>query len=698
MAQMAGRLFSRLRFVAPISAFGRPVAPIVMAAAIPILLFAGWMSFRTANDERSAARAAAREVVDRAVERVAAELSAHMQVAATLALSAALDEPDLAVFYREAQRLRETRPLWYTVELDDPSGRQVMNLLRPLGSDLGATADRESFERAVKAQRPVAGGIGPVGPVSQRRLVTLRAPVMRGGMLQSVLTVALAPDAISAILRGAGVPAGWVGAVVDGRGNVIARTLAEEATLGEPASPDLRLEIGRATSGSYPGRTLEGVDCEVNFRILSEDMGRWSVHLGVPIEELNRPIARSLLTVGAGMVASLALAAGLASLVSRELSRLRAVEVGLADATLRESEQRGALAIEAAELGTWRWDLSTDRVSGSARCRTMLIGERLPGAGLEWSADEFLGSLEIDDREAVRSAARQSRDTGESFQTIVAMLGANGSQRWLRVRGRALGNNDGVVMGVVADITVEKLAEQNRLHLLRRLAGAQEEVQGRIARELHDQVGQTVTGLSLGLKGLERTILGGEGTAGPGAELTRSSDVISTISWLQGLARDIGRDIHRAAADLRPTALDDLGLIGALSALAADWSRRYGIAAEVQFVGAQAGRFSTEVETAAYRVVQEALTNVLKHANARSVSILLERRSHELRVWIEDDGQGFDPDGGAAPNGGRARLGLSGIRERLHLLGGALQVEAGLGRGTTLFATIPLDRPLAIGR
>ena len=483
---------------------------------------------------------------------------------------------------------------------------------------------------------------------------------------------------------------------MDGRGNIIARTSAEEATLGEPASPDLRLEIGRATSGAYPGRTLEGVDCEVNFRTLSEDMGRWSVHLGVPIEGLNRPIARSLLTVGAGMVASLALAAGLASLVSRDISRLRAVEVGLADATLSESEQRGALAIEAAELGTWRWDLSTDRVSGSARCRTMLMGERLPRAGLEWSADEFLGALEGDDREAVRSAARRSRDTGESFQTVFQVRAPDGSPKWLRVRGRTTGGEGGaVIMGVLADITVEKLAERNRSHLLRRLAGAQEEVQGRIARELHDQVGQTVTGLSLGLKGLERTMLGEEGKASTGAEPKRSSDVIATVRWLQGLAGDIGRDIHRAAADLRPTALDDLGLLGALSALAADWSRRYGLAAEVQFVGAKAGRFSTEIETAAYRIVQEALTNVLKHANARSGSILLERRSHELRVWIEDDGQGFDPDDGAGRNGGRARLGLSGIRERLHLLGGALQVEAGLGRGTTLFATIPLDRPLA---
>jgi len=175
----------------------------------------------------------------------------------------------------------------------------------------------------------------------------------------------------------------------------------------------------------------------------------------------------------------------------------------------------------------------------------------------------------------------------------------------------------------------------------------------------------------------------------------RSQGARQALEQSMELVRQAVKETRQVVSDLRPTALDDLGLIGALSALAADWSRRYGLAAEVQFVGAKAGRFSTEIETAAYRIVQEALTNVLKHANAQLVSVVVEQRSHELRVWIEDDGQGFDPDDAAAPYARRARLGLSGIRERLHLLGGALQVEAGLGRGTTLLATIPLDRPPA---
>lgn len=236
--------------------------------------------------------------------------------------------------------------------------------------------------------------------------------------------------------------------------------------------------------------------------------------------------------------------------------------------------------------------------------------------------------------------------------------------------------------GVVADIEPQKRAQAERLELLRRLADSQEDEQRRIARELHDQVGQTVTGLSLGLKTLETSLE-------PGHSAT------DHVRWLQSLVGEIGRDIHRAASDLRPTALDDLGLEGALGAFARDWSERCDVALDLQCVGID-DRLPPEVETAIYRVVQEALTNILKHAHARSASIVVERRAGRVRAIIEDDGIGFDPlavdqaptsDGGAS---GRPHLGLKGIRERLALLAGELAVEAARGAGTTLFINIPL--------
>jgi signal transduction histidine kinase len=234
---------------------------------------------------------------------------------------------------------------------------------------------------------------------------------------------------------------------------------------------------------------------------------------------------------------------------------------------------------------------------------------------------------------------------------------------------------------VLSDIDPRKRAEAERAELLLRLNEAQENEQRRIARELHDQVGQTVTGLSIGLKRLEKTI----------DTVANGKGVVAQVRWLQGLTAKIGRDIHRAASDLRPTALDDLGLLKALATYVAEWSERFGIRVDLQVLGSGGGAIPPEVETAAYRIVQEALTNVLKHAGASSVSVVLERRGDHLRIIVEDDGNGFDPAQLSEPGDARPRLGLSGIRERLRLLGGKVTIESAPGAGTTLYIDLPTD-------
>lgn len=183
-----------------------PLLALILAAAIPILLFGGWVAYRSATQARDAARQGASEIAARVAERVEAELATQIEVAGALAASTALDRPDLASFYVEAQRLRAARPLWHTIELTDPSGAQIVNLLRPAGDTLGPTVDRESFDRVVRTKEPAIGGIGPVGPISRLRLVALRVPVIRDGEVRYVLSVALAPAGISSILRAAGAP------------------------------------------------------------------------------------------------------------------------------------------------------------------------------------------------------------------------------------------------------------------------------------------------------------------------------------------------------------------------------------------------------------------------------------------------------------------------------------------------------------
>jgi two-component system sensor histidine kinase UhpB len=656
---------------------------LIMAAAIPVLVFAGWVTFLNAREERSASLRYAFDTLDRVITRVTSELATQMEVADTLATSASLDQPDLPMFYREAKRLKDARPLWETIELVDPDGRQVLNLLRPMGSVLGATADRDNFDKVMATRKAAIGGIGPLGPISGKRLIALRAPVERNGKISFILTIALVPDAVSQILQSAGAPPGWVGVVADAKGNIVARTASEQFELGRPAAESVRLAIARAPNGSYIGHSLEGVEVDTVYRTLP-GTGGWTVHLGIPTESLNAPVKRSAYLLAGGGTVSLALAVALAWLTVRDIAQRRRDQDAKAALALGISEERRMLAIETAELGIFSWNFDNGDILASRRTQSLL---NLPDIGYGedriYKTELFMSGVNFEDRHRVTKTFENCPQEG-SVSVEFRTMSVDGAVHWRRATGRPPQiepSQKGVIYGVILDIDGAKQAEAERLQLLRRLAEAEENERRRIARELHDQIGQSVTGLLLGLKNLEQAI-----------KLNRDeSREIDKINWLQSLANDIGRDIHQVAADLRPTALDDLGLYNALRALGAEWSARFHIGLDLQLIG-DPKRLSPDVEIAVYRVIQEALTNILKHAKARNVSLLLDRRPAELRVIVEDDGVGLETQRTAAAGNTDVpiRLGLSGMRERLILISGTLAIESEPGAGTTLFIAIPL--------
>jgi signal transduction histidine kinase len=210
-------------------------------------------------------------------------------------------------------------------------------------------------------------------------------------------------------------------------------------------------------------------------------------------------------------------------------------------------------------------------------------------------------------------------------------------------------------------------AGRERLRSLsRRLVEVQETERRYIARELHDEAGQALTSLMVGLRLLEREAAHPEGIVAGVAELKRTVDGVL-------------ENLHRLAADLRPASLDYLGLVAALRQYAEATSDKHGLVVQFETVGFN-GRLPPDIETALYRIVQEALTNVVRHAQATRVDVLLEQRGDELVVLVEDNGMGFDPVV-AMQNG---RLGLFGMRERAEMLGGTLMVESAAGAGTTL--------------
>jgi signal transduction histidine kinase len=213
------------------------------------------------------------------------------------------------------------------------------------------------------------------------------------------------------------------------------------------------------------------------------------------------------------------------------------------------------------------------------------------------------------------------------------------------------------------------LSERIAQDALRRVVEAQELERRRLARELHDETGQALTSILLGLKALEERT-GDEASRAAMEELREL--VVSTL-----------QDVRRLAVELRPTALDDFGLVAALERLTASFAEQTGISVDFQTALADE-RLPEEVETALYRIVQESLTNVVKHARARRVSILLARKEGSVKAVVEDDGRGFDP--AQAGDG----FGLVGMRERLALLGGRLEVESGVAAGTTIAAEVPV--------
>ncbi|MAU11835.1 MAG: ATPase [Anaerolineaceae bacterium] len=215
--------------------------------------------------------------------------------------------------------------------------------------------------------------------------------------------------------------------------------------------------------------------------------------------------------------------------------------------------------------------------------------------------------------------------------------------------------------------------EQSRVQYVHGVITAQEDERKRIARELHDSTSQSLTSLIIGLKTLEDN-----------CQHCRKQTRVVELRSIAGQTLD---DVHTLSVQLRPSVLDDLGLPEAIRRHIADYRKRYPINIDLAVTGMDGIRLPTEIETALYRIVQEGLTNIIRHAEAHTASIFIECSTDKVLVVIEDDGKGFEITNVQHQDG---HLGLYGIQERAELLAGALEIESEPGRGTSLFIEIPL--------
>ena len=384
---------------------------------------------------------------------------------------------------------------------------------------------------------------------------------------------------------------------------------------------------------------------------------------------------------------------------------------------LRESEERLSLAFAGAQEGVWDWNLETGAVVYSSHWRKMLgYGED----EIEPHVSAWERLLHPDDRAVVRDVVdgvlRGERDYTLEFR----LRHKDGHYVHVLSRGFPVRRDpDGLVGRIVGthfDLSERKRqeealkraheeleirvkertaelalanaslreemiererAERARTELLSRLVFAQEDERQRIAREMHDQFGEQLTALGLGIRALKDS-------CGTDARLAPQ------VAALENVAQQLDQDVDHLVWELRPTALDDLGLRAALANYVQDWSIRAGVRADLHTTGLSADRLTSEIETTLYRIAQEALNNIAKHAQAENVDVILERRPDHVSLIIEDDGVGFDQGNLGAPHQG---FGLLGMQERAALVGATVQIESAAGEGTTIIVRMPLAAP-----
>ncbi len=228
----------------------------------------------------------------------------------------------------------------------------------------------------------------------------------------------------------------------------------------------------------------------------------------------------------------------------------------------------------------------------------------------------------------------------------------------------------------VSELAAAQERSRAQREMLGRIIDAQEAERARVARDLHDQIGQALTSVLLGLRLVERSL-----QDGPNAEEVRART--DEVRELVAQALD---EVRQLAFELRPTVLDDVGLVAAIHRLADNLTRRFGVRVELALGGLDDDRrLPPEIETVVYRVVQEALTNVARHAEASFATVAITADGEGMRASIVDDGIGFELGDGALHS-----LGLAGMAERASLAGGRVKIASVLTEGTTVILEVPL--------
>lgn len=350
----------------------------------------------------------------------------------------------------------------------------------------------------------------------------------------------------------------------------------------------------------------------------------------------------------------------------------------LNDDPARKTDAAATLGARAAKLG-----LGTSDLVQIHEASLIALGSKVPGGnGVKTTrrAKPFLAMamapLELARRNHSGTEAKLKATIGSLRQRVEELAARNAELRHELRRHRSVEARLKAAEIRSGRLLKEARREQESLRLLsRKLLSAQEDERRRISRDLHDVIAQALTGINVRLAGINLQ------TTADAKKLLRK------IAVAQKLLEKSMEVVHRFAVDLRPSVLDDLGLIPALSSHLRRFTDECGVT--VKFTAAPAvEQLDNASRTVLYRIVQEALLNIARHAGAREATVRIVERQRSIRLEVTDDGKGFRTDK-PAPAGGLPRLGLLGMKERVEMVGGTFQIHSTPAKGTTIQVELP---------
>jgi PAS domain S-box-containing protein len=345
-----------------------------------------------------------------------------------------------------------------------------------------------------------------------------------------------------------------------------------------------------------------------------------------------------------------------------------------AEEELRRSEAYLAEGQRLTHTGSWGWNVITGDIYWSREHYRIFgrDGQRGPP-----SLEEAFNLVHPDDQAMVQEQFAGVLRGGTDREWDSRVIGSDGAIKFVHTTAHAMTVSGKVteLIGTTMDITERLQAEEERARLLRQVTSSHEEERRRISREIHDELGQQVSALGLKVSAFKQ-------------DCANQPALCAEIESIEDVLHQLDSSVDCLVWNVRPTALDDVGLAVALSHAIRHWAKPARAHAQLHTVGMETHRLPADIEVALYRVVQEALNNVVKHADATNVHVFLERRADYVSLIVEDDGKGFDADEVLSDGQG---AGLFGIRERAAHVGGTFEVESHRGRGTTLVVQIPLS-------